>query len=241
MDFDRLIGVGDIHGCLNTLVSLLEQVNPTERDLFVFTGDYVDRGRFSYDVIQHLIEFKKRFPQTVFIKGNHEDLFMKHLDGDFSHRQCFFYNGGYQTVNSYLDKTGVKPYSWEEMPEDHVKFLNELETCCLVEVPRAEAKFVFVHGGLRPGFTIEQQQEHDMIWIRDEFLDERVYSWGATVVHGHTPMMPDELEAYHRRYSNKINLDSGCVYGYTLTAVDVLNRTEWEQTLNLKDVGKGVY
>jgi serine/threonine protein phosphatase 1 len=238
VNFERVIGVGDIHGCVHTLIALLEQVNPTERDLFIFTGDYVDRGLHTFDVIQFLIGFKEKFPQTIFIKGNHEDLFMKHLDGDFSHRQCFFYNGGWQTVNSYLEVTGIKPYEWKDMPVDHTKFLNDLEPAAFVDT--GAEKFIFVHGGLRPGIPFDDQSEHDLTWIRDEFLWSR-YDFGATVVHGHTPMEDAEMEDYHRKFHNKINLDSGCVYGYKLTAVDVLTREEWEQPLITKDTKRGIH
>lgn len=239
MKYERVIGIGDIHGCVHTLDALLGQLQPTENDLLVFTGDYVDRGLYSFDVIERLIGLKEQFPQTIFIKGNHEDLFMKHLDGDLQHRHLFFYNGGWQTVNSYDEATCVKPYAWEDMPANHIDFLRNLKVIHVEETDRE--KFVFVHGGLRPGFTIEQQQEHDIIWIRDTFLNERVYSWGATIVHGHTPMEEKELEDYHKRYRNKINLDSGAVFGYELTAVNVLTREEWTQPLIKTDTHRGVH
>ena len=41
---DRIIAIGDIHGCANALATLLEAIKPTQQDTLVFLGDYIDRG-----------------------------------------------------------------------------------------------------------------------------------------------------------------------------------------------------
>src|SRR6056300_118142 len=77
----RLLAVGDIHGCLNQLKALMEQVVPSLADQVVFLGDYVDRGPASFGVIDYLLEFGKTFPSTVFLRGNHEQMFSDYLEG----------------------------------------------------------------------------------------------------------------------------------------------------------------
>ena len=72
----RLLAVGDIHGHLDKLQGLMAQVNPTTNDRVVFLGDYIDRGTDSKGVIEYLIDFKKRFPTTVFLRGNHEQMLL---------------------------------------------------------------------------------------------------------------------------------------------------------------------
>ena len=56
---ERIIAIGDIHGCSKALESLLSAVVPQDDDLFVPLGDYVDRGPNSKRVIELLIELSK--------------------------------------------------------------------------------------------------------------------------------------------------------------------------------------
>jgi len=126
----RLLAVGDIHGHLRHLELLMELVSPSVDDKVVFIGDYVDRGPDSKGVIGYLIKFGKRFPSTVFLRGNHEQMFLDalssysrihSLDGpkftrlrDTSRRaryeigfdaeddwKIFMGNGGHATLQSY--------------------------------------------------------------------------------------------------------------------------------------------
>ena len=39
------IAIGDIHGCLTSLETLLDTIQPSTDDLIVTLGDYVDRGQ----------------------------------------------------------------------------------------------------------------------------------------------------------------------------------------------------
>lgn len=75
----RLLAVGDIHGYIEQLNRLMDVVSPTADDKVVFIGDYIDRGPNSQGVISYLIEFEKRFPNTVFLRGNHEQMFLDAL------------------------------------------------------------------------------------------------------------------------------------------------------------------
>ena len=75
----RLIAVGDVHGQLKMLEDLINQVKPTQDDQVVFLGDYIDRGPDSKGVIDYLIQFDQKLPQTIFLRGNHEQMFLDAL------------------------------------------------------------------------------------------------------------------------------------------------------------------
>lgn len=76
----RLLAVGDIHGYLDKLQLLLEEtVRPTADDRVVFLGDYIDRGPDSKGVLDYLVAFAQRFPQTIFLRGNHEQMLLDAL------------------------------------------------------------------------------------------------------------------------------------------------------------------
>ena len=161
----RLLAIGDIHGCLDQLKALMEQVMPTSGDKVIFLGDYVDRGPASAGVIDYLIEFGTDFPATFFLRGNHEQMFADYLDGHDP--AMFLMNGGLKTLDSYQD-SGQWP-----MPSAHHTFLQTLSNYHETE------DYIFVHAGLRPDIPLSEQDINDLLWIRREFISSN-YDWGKT-------------------------------------------------------------
>ena len=172
----------------------------------VFLGDYIDRGPDSAGVIELLLKFAEQHPYTVFLRGNHEQMFLDFIsDRD---PLPFLANGGDLTLASY-QKRDLWP-----IPRRHLKFFEPLRD--FFETP----EFIFVHAGLRPGIPLVEQNPDDLLWIRDAFLSSPA-DWGKTVVFGHTPhhqpLMTD----------GRIGLDTGCVYGRRLTCCDVHSKQMW--------------
>lgn len=203
----RLLAVGDIHGCRDQLRRLLAEVAPGADDLMVFMGDFIDRGPDSRGVLADLIEFRRHFPQSVFLRGNHEQMFLDYLDG--RDRLSFLLNGGTATLKSYGAGTTAN------IPEEHLAFLRGLP--CRYD----HGEFVFVHAGLRPGIPLAEQKDEDLLWIRREFLDSD-FDWGRTIVFGHTPQQAPLLEP------RRIGVDTGAVYGRVLTCCEVRTRRCWQ-------------
>jgi serine/threonine protein phosphatase 1 len=55
---------------------------------------------------------------------------------------------------------------------------------------------------VRPGVPLDNQEEEDLLWIRDEFLNSKM-DFGKIIVHGHTPRPEPEV------LLNRINVDTG--------------------------------
>ncbi len=68
----RHIIIGDVHGMLPEITSLINEVNPTDEDEIVFVGDLVDKGDDSPGVVRFVRELSQRF-NVVVVEGNHED------------------------------------------------------------------------------------------------------------------------------------------------------------------------
>lgn len=215
----KTYAIGDVHGCLHPLQKALEWIytdsdgDPTE---VVFLGDYVDRGKHSKEVVDLLIKGPEEDNiKFVFLRGNHEQMLLRALKYP-GERQVFFMNGGKKTLKSY----NLLPYMMHMMPQEHVDFYNSTKLWHETE------NYIFVHAGLHPGFSLEEHKNFDepdevFLWIRDEFLNSS-YDWGKKVVHGHTPL---KTEVPHVR-PNRINLDTGMVFGGKLT-VGVLHEPEF--------------
>ncbi len=201
----KIFAIGDIHGCYDRLKALVEKI-PIDfsRDTLLFIGDYIDRGPHSAEVVDYLIQLKKRVKEVIFLKGNHEDMLDKFLNGD--DRFTYLLNGGQQTLDSYLKKN-VQPQSFP-IPPDHIEFFKSLRLYYETE------EYIFVHAGLRPRTPLETQSAEDMLWIRDNFISTK-YDFGKRVIFGHTPLKKPLVEP------NKIGIDTGAVYGNSLTCVQL--------------------
>ncbi|KAJ8598372.1 hypothetical protein CTAYLR_002972 [Chrysophaeum taylorii] len=73
---ERAAVVGDLHGSFGDFCAALEACgHPTDRQVLVFNGDYVDRGASSVEVLTAVLCLKLAFPGRVFVnRGNHEDV-----------------------------------------------------------------------------------------------------------------------------------------------------------------------
>lgn len=202
----KYVAIGDIHGCLDSLKELLELLNRegyTGDDvMYIFLGDYVDRGPDSKGVIDHLIQFQNK-ETCAFLMGNHDEMFMEFLRGQYQHG--YMLCGGKDTLNSYgLSEFGSTPYM---IPAEHRIFFQSMYT--KYETPH----FFFCHAGIMPGIPFENQLRHDLMWIRNEFLYS-VEDHGKVVVHGHTV----ESTVSPTTWFSRIGLDTGAVFGGHLTA-----------------------
>jgi serine/threonine protein phosphatase 1 len=201
----KIFAIGDIHGCYDRLKVLMDKIPiDCSRDALVFIGDYIDRGPHSVEVVDYLIQLKNRFPEVILLKGNHEDMLDKFING--VDRFTYLLNGGQQTLDSYLTKPVQSEFS--PIPPDHMEFFKSLRLFYETE------EFIFVHAGLRPRVPLESQNTEDLLWIRDKFVSSK-YDFGKRVIFGHTPLKKPLVEP------NKIGIDTGAVYGNALTCIQL--------------------
>lgn len=196
--------VGDVHGALHKLQSLIARCEDHAGGRprkYVFVGDYIDRGPRSADVIRFLLALQAQMPgNVVALMGNHELMLLAAIDG-LMPPQDWLWQGGTATLRSY------EVADADELPREHLEWLRALP------LTHDDGRRFFVHAGVDPARPLDAQQESDLLWIREPFLlDGRDY--GRLIVHGHTPLsagVPDLR-------SNRLNLDTGAVYGGPLTA-----------------------
>ncbi len=200
----NIFAVGDIHGALDNLIALLDQIDEeiTPEDTLVFLGDYIDRGSQVYDVVEYLLGLKERYGHVVFLKGNHEEMLGQYLVG--LDKYTYLVNGGEHTLESYLSRNHGGQQSI--IPPEHLNFFSSLALYYETE------EFIFVHAGLREKVPLHEQKSADLLWIRDKFIHS-TYDFGKRVVFGHTPFKEPLI------MPNKIGIDTGSVYGNKLTCV----------------------
>lgn len=222
---DRLVyAIGDVHGRLDLLQVLVADIvadalatNPKTRPMLILLGDYIDRGAESAGVIDYLIALRAQSALEVrTLKGNHEQSMLDFL-GDAGIGPSWAAYGGADTMIAY----GVAPpgatataAAWEEaraklaevVPPGHLAFLQSLELMIVV------GDYVFVHAGLRPGYHLSAQNEHDVMWIRSEFLSA-TKPFEKVVVHGHSPTAEVQI------LPHRLGIDTGAYATGVLTAI----------------------
>lgn len=79
----KVVVVGDLHGQLHDLIFLLKDAGyPGDDRVFVFNGDYVDRGAWGLETFLLLLAWKVFLPDRVFLlRGNHESKYCTSVYG----------------------------------------------------------------------------------------------------------------------------------------------------------------
>lgn len=221
--------VGDIHGRLDLLDGLLEQIHrdlderPARKTLLVFVGDLIDRGPSSAQVVERLRTYRRNGVRPVFLLGNHEEVLLRILGGDPAPIGSWLKFGGAQCLASYgADAAALARKSDQQVlaevrraiPKAHVDFLKSFADTCRF------GDYLFVHAGVRPGVELDLQNQSDLRWIRDPFLlDDSDH--GFVVVHGHTITSGVDEQA------NRIGIDTGAYRTGVLTALAIEGEQRW--------------
>jgi serine/threonine protein phosphatase 1 len=208
---DRVIAIGDIHGCSRALSALLSAIDPQRGDTIVTLGDYVDRGPDTPGVLDQLIELQ-RDCKLVAILGNHDQMLLQVIRGELD---CELWSGcgGGATLDSY----GYAG-NFNVIPATHIEFL---EKC--IDYYQTETHF-FVHASYDAGLALDEQSENALRWRK---LTEEVplpHVSGRIAIVGHTPDANGEiLDVGHLKC-----IDTCCYGGRWLTALDVNSNQVWQ-------------
>ena len=147
----RIIAIGDIHGHYTKLLDLMEQIQPTKGDKFIFLGDYVDTGPQVPEVIEYLIDFR-RYRDATFLLGNHDAWFLDWVQGGGADDAWLLY-GGMRTIGQYGSLN--RP---SDVPREHVEFLRQASAP--VRFPTMlDREYWFSHGMLCPTKPLESRRD----------------------------------------------------------------------------------
>ncbi|MBA7630794.1 Serine/threonine-protein phosphatase 1 [subsurface metagenome] len=225
-DYKRIIVIGDLHGYDEPLIRLIQEIQMRDDDLVIFIGDYIDRGPASKPLIDNLIQLKSSNKNTIFLKGNHEDMMLGSMGfpAVIKDINTWMYNGGSSTLYSY----GVQRKEmfnlinvWDDnerfqflkdlIPKSHIDFLLDLRL--FIESDH----YFFCHAGISPYSNVADGKRNafDLLWMRDHIYAQEL-NWGKIVVCGHTPLhevlITDQL----------ICVDTGLFYYGKLSAINVM-------------------
>jgi serine/threonine protein phosphatase 1 len=227
-DGERIYAIGDVHGRLDCLDTLLAEIDADDEargrceTTLVFLGDLMDRGPESRGVIERAMEIATT-RNSVFLMGNHEEVFIHSWEGDSRAAALLHRIGGRETVMSYGvhatdydagDLSDLTRLLEEQVPAEHIAFLRGFAD------NYTRGDYLFVHAGIRPGVALEAQDPVDQRWIRREFLDDS-RDHGPMVIHGHS--ITEDVD----EQVNRIGIDTGAFASGKLTAIGIEADDRW--------------
>ncbi|WP_332689145.1 bis(5'-nucleosyl)-tetraphosphatase PrpE [Halalkalibacter lacteus] len=215
--------IGDIHGCYKELISLFiklgyEQKNgyyqhPEGRKL-AFVGDLTDRGPQSVDVIK-VVSTLIEEDLAYYCPGNHCDKLYRYFLG----RNVQITHGLETTVEE------LTSLSKNEYKSIRNQFMSLVDRSPLYHV-LDDKKLVIAHAGIRPdliGITnkrvksfvlygdITGETNPDGTPVRLDWAKK--HEGSVWIIYGHTPVKKP------RFVNHSVNIDTGCVFGGALTAL----------------------
>ena len=211
--------IGDIHGCYDELIKLLVKlgynnylnswVHPQGRKV-VFAGDLVDRGPKTPEVLKLVMDMTST-GNAYCVAGNHDVKLMRWLSGKNVQAK--------HGLQASIDQLATETPTFKDEVK---KFLDSLISHYVFD----NGKLVVAHAGLKEnmhgrssGAVREFCLYGDTTGEIDDFgLPVRLnwaadYKGRAMVVYGHTPVPKAQW------LNNTIDIDTGCVFGGSLTAL----------------------
>jgi hypothetical protein len=198
---DRTIVIGDLHGCYEEALDLLDRVGPSKGDTVIFAGDLVDRGPKPRECVELAMQHRC-------ILGNHEE---KHLQQ--RRRRPEGMHPEHVRTRSLL---GDEHYAWfASLPA----FISLYEHQAAV-----------VHAGALPGIALSKQDRYHLLHAQCIRPPERKSYWPSKAPEGFTFWAnhwtgPERIIFGHTVVDrpflgeHAVAIDTGCAYGGSLTAI----------------------
>ena len=190
----RRLVITDIHGCYQTFIKLLDTVDLKKRDQLFILGDMIDRGPYSYLVLDKIWQLLDRGYQIFPLRGNHEQLF---LNFNRENAKKLFTFASRQYASHLIDADG-------RLNSDVDKFFGNLPFYYETDIA------FLVHAGFDTKIKNPFEAWKDMIWLRSFSYSEKRLK-GKIVIHGHVPTSYEFISQEIEKGAKIINLDNGCI------------------------------
>jgi len=206
--------IGDVHGCFYTLKDLVSNIKVKYPNIEIYcVGDLVDRGNFSYQVIEFI-----KAENIKFTTGNHDLMFYHFVHHPGSEMgRIWIYNGSEPTVNSYKDKVEemhkhleliIKAPLFFDLPDCFISHAG-ISTYYKSRLPRKVLSNV---GQVNKIMNENIMNDHGILWTRDSLMN-----LGKLQVVGHTR----QKEVYHNKKNNAVYIDTSVYTGNKLSSIIV--------------------
>ncbi|MEQ8623892.1 MAG: metallophosphoesterase family protein [Vicingaceae bacterium] len=189
----RRFAISDVHGCFKTFQSLLKQISLKKEDHLYLIGDLVNRGEYTKEVLDLILQLKSDAYQVYFIRGNHEQILINASKKSEAQRK--------RTLSACKAEELL---DGNQIAEHYLRLLKDSFHYVDLE------DFYLVHAGF--DFSLENpfENKHQMLNIRN-FKAKKKHLNGRKIVVGHTPKKLSKIISRIQKNKRKIYIDNGCV------------------------------
>lgn len=223
----KVVAIGDIHGCYNALLKYFNENKYDENAIYVFCGDYIDRGPESFKVLDYLNKNFIDKPNVIMLEGNHE-------------RSLFLYGNNRESYSEEFEKNTTPqliPYSRKEILE----FYNKLKPYYTIYDITTNTEMDFTHGGYHKKLITSDVDISIRDIIRGVGGYEGVYTseasactnrplkyndggkfniWNYFTIHGHRNKKTNFVTQYYQN-SYGINLEQHVEFGGKMRVIEL--------------------
>lgn len=185
----RTIFIGDIHGCLDELLELLDRLDVSSRDRVICIGDLINKGPQSAGVVRTVYEYGFEC-----LRGNHDDSYLRHP-----------LNRRYRDLHDALPGKVRKWYQSLPLFIEERRFIAVHAGLQPGKAPAKTSPRILMSIRTWDGKGDNLNRPQDPPWYK-------FYRQNRPVIYGHWA-----AEGLNIRTAT-IGLDSGCAYGNKLTA-----------------------
>ena len=213
--YEKVHIIGDIHGSATALKTYFTKYPISEKDYYIFCGDYFDRGTQNYQTFKFLSELMTNKNMT-FLIGNHEDKLYKYACDD-------------EFKMDYDIKNTIEEFEMNHLKKSEIRrFIKNLSQLALITFK--DKTYLITHGGLPyiPNKSLDfystnsfvygiDKYETDIDKIYNEFMqtaNNKIYQ-----VHGHRNFYKNKFD----KYEYSINLEGDIEHGGNLRILTLTN------------------
>ncbi len=213
--YEKVHIIGDIHGSATALKTYFTKYPISEKDYYIFCGDFFDRGTQNYQTFKFLSELMTNKNMT-FLIGNHEDKLYKYACDD-------------EFKMDYDIKNTIEEFEMNHLKKSEIRgFIKNLSQIALITFK--DKTYLITHGGLPyiPNKSLDfystnsfvygiDKYETDIDKIYNEFMqtaNNKIYQ-----VHGHRNFYKNKFD----KYEYSINLEGDIEHGGNLRILTLTN------------------
>lgn len=204
--YENIYVFGDIHGCFDPLDNFFKENPFSEKNLYVFTGDYLDRGYQNKETLEFLIGLMN-YKNVMFLEGNHNWERYWANDEINKIRSKEFLVNTISQINS-IDKSKVREFCRRWIQAAYLEYNN--------------SKYFITHAGF--GFFPKKLRfvpSQDM--IKGGKYEDDIDTWyeenntDVIQIHGHRNLYEYPVD----KFTKSFNLNSGVEFGEPLRIMQI--------------------
>ena len=201
----RTIFIWDIHGCYDVFMLLIKKIGVKKNDKVYCVWDIINKWPKSFKVLNF---FHKNKEQYKCVMWNHEIGFLRWINGEAPQYNC----KQYRVLREKIETKKPELTSfWKNLP-------------LYIE----DDDFIVLHWGIIPEKSLESHSIDEIVNLREYEWKPwyNYYTWSKKIIYWHWAMNGVQIR------EKTIWLDSGCVYGWFLSAYILeTNELIWQKAL----------